>query len=78
LLSSIPDAWGRPTAYTEGTDFLGTPKDHLALVEKRPKAPDVFNLGFKGLHYDFPIAAISSVTNRITGAVLWAGKPSFV
>lgn len=28
-LSSVPDAWGRPTEYTEGTDFLGTPKDHL-------------------------------------------------
>lgn len=45
----------------------------LQLAEKRPKAPDVFEVGFKGLHYDFPIAAVSSVTNRVTGAVLWGG-----
>jgi hypothetical protein len=25
----IPEFWGKPSAYTEGTDFLGTPKDHL-------------------------------------------------
>jgi hypothetical protein len=25
----IPEFWGKPSAYTEGTGFLGTPKDHL-------------------------------------------------
>lgn len=25
----IPEFWGKPSAYTEGTAFLGTPKNHL-------------------------------------------------
>lgn len=25
----VPEFWGRPSSYTEGTDFLGTPKNHL-------------------------------------------------
>lgn len=25
----MPEFFGRPSHYTEGTDFLGTPKDHL-------------------------------------------------
>jgi hypothetical protein len=25
----IPEFWGKPSAYTEGTSFLGTPADHL-------------------------------------------------
>jgi len=33
----------------------------------RPVSPHV-------LIYAFPIAAISSVTNRVTGGALWAGK----
>lgn len=24
----IPEYWGRPSPYTEGTDFLGTPPNH--------------------------------------------------
>jgi len=25
----VPEFWGRKSEYTAGTDFLGTPKDHL-------------------------------------------------
>ncbi len=28
----IPEFWGKPSAYTEGTEFLGTPKDHLQVA----------------------------------------------
>ncbi|GMH35867.1 hypothetical protein BSKO_03735 [Bryopsis sp. KO-2023] len=69
----VPEFWGKPSPYTEGTDFLGTPKNHMELVHKRPLSPDVFDIGMKSTHYAFPFGAISSVTNRVTGVVLSGG-----
>lgn len=69
----VPEYWGRPSAYTDGTDFLGTPKDHLDLIKKRPLAPDVLEIDNKHLHYKFPWGALSSITNRVTGVALSVG-----
>uniref|UniRef100_A0A7S2VUX9 Succinate dehydrogenase cytochrome b560 subunit, mitochondrial n=1 Tax=Chlamydomonas chlamydogama TaxID=225041 RepID=A0A7S2VUX9_9CHLO len=69
----IPEYWGRPSAYTEGTNFLGTPKNHLELINKRPLAPDVLEMDGKTPHYKMPWGALSSITNRVTGVALSVG-----
>lgn len=69
----MPEFWGRPSAYTEGTSFLGTPKNHLDLADKRPLSPDVLDIDNRSPHYKFPMIAISSVLNRITGVILTGG-----
>lgn len=83
----MPPYWGRPSPYTEGTGFLGTPRDHLSLVGRRPLAPDIFEVGggTKGegggagkgatplLHYKMPWGALSSIANRATGTAMSVG-----
>lgn len=69
----MPEYWGRDSPYHPGTDFLGTPKNHLDLVSKRPLSPHVFDIDYKQMHYKFPLGAISSVTNRVTGVMLSVG-----
>lgn len=69
----IPEFYAKPSPYTEGTAFLGTPSNHDELVKKRPLSPDVFEIDMKGPHYKFPFGAISSVLNRATGVALSAG-----
>jgi succinate dehydrogenase (ubiquinone) cytochrome b560 subunit len=69
----IPQYWGKPSPYTEGTAFLGTPTNHEELIKKRPLSPDVFEPGSIEPHYKMPWGAISSITNRATGAMLSAG-----
>lgn len=69
----VPEFWGKPSAYTEGTDFLGTPQDHLNLIKKRPLSPDVIDVDGKHPHYKFPWGALSSITNRATGVALSVG-----
>ena len=32
LGGGVPEFWGRKSAYTEGTEFLGTPKNHMDLI----------------------------------------------
>mmetsp|Transcript_19126 Transcript_19126/g.49096 ORF Transcript_19126/g.49096 Transcript_19126/m.49096 type:complete len:223 (+) Transcript_19126:155-823(+) len=70
-----PEYFAKPSPYTEGTDFLGTPKNHQELLKKRPMSPDVFNshAGAPALHYKMPITALSSIINRVTGAGLSVG-----
>ena len=43
----VPEYWGRDSPYHGGTDFLGTPKNHLDLVSKRPVSPHVFEIDMK-------------------------------
>eukprot|EP00201_Polytomella_parva_P024155 CAMPEP_0175041694 /NCGR_PEP_ID=MMETSP0052_2-20121109/2083_1 /TAXON_ID=51329 ORGANISM="Polytomella parva, Strain SAG 63-3" /NCGR_SAMPLE_ID=MMETSP0052_2 /ASSEMBLY_ACC=CAM_ASM_000194 /LENGTH=197 /DNA_ID=CAMNT_0016304289 /DNA_START=30 /DNA_END=623 /DNA_ORIENTATION=+ len=69
----VPEFWGKPSSYTEGTQFLGTPKNHLDLIQKRPLSPDVIEIDGKSTHYQFPIGAISSIANRATGVALSVG-----
>lgn len=69
----VPEYWGRPSPYTEGTGFLGTPKNHLDLINKRPLSPDVFEMDNRTPHYKFPLGALSSITNRVTGVALSVG-----
>lgn len=95
----MPEYWGRDSPYHGGTDFLGTPANHMEasnprinsqpltvlqqvraaaspavqLVAKRPLAPDVFEIDGRQPHYKFPAAAISSITNRVTGCLLSVG-----
>jgi succinate dehydrogenase (ubiquinone) cytochrome b560 subunit len=65
----VPDEYGQPA--TGGTGFLGTPANHRALLEKRPMSPDVFDAdGSWRAHYKFPVVALSSITNRVTGVAL--------
>lgn len=65
----VPDEYGQPKS--GGTSFLGTPKNHRQLLEKRPLSPDVFDAdGSWRMHYRFPAAALSSIANRVTGATL--------
>jgi succinate dehydrogenase (ubiquinone) cytochrome b560 subunit len=65
----VPDEYGQPA--TGGTGFLGTPKNHRELLERRPLSPDVFAAdGGWSAHYKFPPVALSSITNRVTGVVL--------
>eukprot|EP00882_Tetradesmus_deserticola_P000724 GHRQ01000791.1.p1 GENE.GHRQ01000791.1~~GHRQ01000791.1.p1 ORF type:complete len:205 (+),score=76.57 GHRQ01000791.1:114-728(+) len=70
----VPEYFGKPSPYTEGTAFLGTPTNHEELVSKRPLSPDVFELGsVTQPHYKMPWGAISSIANRATGAALSVG-----
>ncbi|KXZ42627.1 hypothetical protein GPECTOR_129g557 [Gonium pectorale] len=69
----VPEFWGRPSQYTEGTNFLGTPKNHLDLINKRPLSPDVFDIDHKSPHYKFPLGALSSIVNRVTGVAMSVG-----
>lgn len=69
----IPEFWGKPSPYTEGTTFLGTPSDHLERIKKRPLSPDVVGLDGKSPHYKFPLGALSSITIRATGVALSVG-----
>ncbi|QDZ18030.1 subunit b560 of succinate dehydrogenase [Chloropicon primus] len=71
--SWIPEFWGKKSKYTEGTEFLGTPENHLELIKKRPISPDVFSIDSVGMHYKMPVAALSSITNRVTGVVMTGG-----
>ena len=65
----VPDEYGQPA--TGGTSFLGTPKNHRELLEKRPMSPDGFAAdGSWSPHYKFPAVALSSITNRVTGVAL--------
>ena len=41
----------------------------VQLLEKRPLSPDVLDID-GSTHYKFPIVALSSITNRVTGCVL--------
>jgi succinate dehydrogenase (ubiquinone) cytochrome b560 subunit len=67
-VSGVPEEFGQPK--TGGTSFLGTPKNHRELLNKRPLSPDVIDVDGKSVHYKFPIVALSSITNRVTGCVL--------
>jgi succinate dehydrogenase (ubiquinone) cytochrome b560 subunit len=69
----VPEFWGKPSHYTEGTGFLGTPNNHLDLIQKRPLSPDVIEIDGKAPHYKFPLGAVSSITNRVTGVALSVG-----
>merc|ERR1739847_103889 len=71
--SWIPEFWGKKSKYTEGTEFLGTPENHLELIKKRPISPDVFSIDQVGMHYKMPVAALSSITNRVTGVAMTGG-----
>jgi len=71
--SWIPEFWGKKSKYTEGTDFLGTPENHLDLIKKRPISPDVFSIDQVGFHYKMPVAALTSITNRVTGLGMTGG-----
>lgn len=65
----VPDEYGQPKS--GGTSFLGTPRNHRELLGKRPLSPDVFDAdGSWRAHYRFPAVALSSITNRVTGATL--------
>lgn len=101
----IPEFWGKPSEYTEGTAFLGTPPNHLEvgcqrrmlecrgcrnstlwsralppytvllqLIKKRPLSPDVLEIDGKSAHYKFPVTAISSIANRVTGVAMSVGE----
>jgi succinate dehydrogenase (ubiquinone) cytochrome b560 subunit len=69
----VPEYWGKPSPYTEGTAFLGTPTNHDQLINKRPLSPDVFELNSLQPHYKMPWGAMSSIMNRATGAALSVG-----
>lgn len=47
---------------------------HAQLIQKRPLSPDVIGLDGKSAHYKFPMPALSSITNRVTGVVLSCGE----
>jgi hypothetical protein len=44
------------------------------LIKKRPLSPDVLEIDGKSPHYKFPLGAISSIVNRVTGVALSVGK----
>lgn len=46
------------------------------LIKKRPLSPDVLEIDNKTPHYKFPLGALSSIMNRVTGAVLSVGEPN--
>lgn len=76
--SKVPEFWGKESPYHPGTEFLGTPQNHLELVQKRPLSPHVFDDVGTGsmppkFHYKMPLGAVSSVTNRATGVMLSCG-----
>ena len=43
------------------------------LIKKRPISPDVFSIDQVGMHYKMPVAALSSITNRVTGVAMTGG-----
>eukprot|EP00887_Chlorella_sp_A99_P006792 scaffold2.g6792.t1 len=69
----VPEYWGRDSPYHPGTEFLGTPKNHLELVAKRPLSPHVFEITGMQPHYKFPIGAVSSIANRVSAVMLSVG-----
>ncbi|KAK9916571.1 hypothetical protein WJX75_004345 [Coccomyxa subellipsoidea] len=69
----VPEFWGKDSPYHPGTDFLGTPKDHLDRVKHRPVSPHVFEEGGTKFHYNMPINAVTSIMNRATGVALTVG-----
>ncbi|CAL8466763.1 g6299 [Coccomyxa elongata] len=69
----VPEFWGKDSPYHPGTDFLGTPKDHLDRVKNRPVSPHVFEEGGTKFHYNMPINAVTSIMNRATGVMLTVG-----
>lgn len=69
----VPEFFGKPSQYTEGTAFLGTPPDHQERLKRRPISPDVFEMGKPGFHYKMPWGAVTSITNRVTGAAMHYG-----
>mmetsp|Transcript_4166 Transcript_4166/g.11739 ORF Transcript_4166/g.11739 Transcript_4166/m.11739 type:complete len:217 (+) Transcript_4166:76-726(+) len=73
--TGVPEYFAKKSPYTDGAEFLGTPRNHDELLKKRPLSPDVLNThpGAPFVHYDFPLAAISSIVNRVTGAGLSVG-----
>lgn len=46
----------------------------LQLIKKRPLSPDVMEIDNKTLHYKFPLGALSSIANRVTGVAMSVGK----
>jgi succinate dehydrogenase (ubiquinone) cytochrome b560 subunit len=44
----------------------------VQLLARRPISPDVLDIDGKA-HYKFPIVALSSITNRVTGCVRCLG-----
>lgn len=46
----------------------------LQFLKTRPLSPDVIGLDGKSRHYNFPWAALSSITNRVTGVALSVGE----
>lgn len=70
----VPEFWGKPSIYTpDGPEFLGVPPDHLEKTKERPLSPDVFEIDQPTMHYKFPLGAITSILNRVTGVMLTAG-----
>lgn len=73
VYSTVPEYWGKKSQYTEGTEFLGTPKDHTELAAKRPVSPHVFEVDKPTeFHYKMPINAVSSILTRASGFALTA------
>lgn len=73
IYSNVPEYWGKKSQYTEGTEFLGTPKDHRELAVKRPVSPHVFEVDKPTeFHYKMPINAVSSILTRVSGFALTA------
>ncbi|DBA99712.1 TPA: hypothetical protein ACH3X3_012263 [Trebouxia sp. C0006] len=71
--STVPEFYGKPSPYSPGTGFLGTPPDHQERLAKRPVSPHVFEIDGKSFHYKMPVNAVSSILNRATGCALTAG-----
>ncbi|DBB06493.1 hypothetical protein WJX77_009141 [Trebouxia sp. C0004] len=71
--STVPEFYGKPSPYSPGTGFLGTPPDHRERLAKRPVSPHVFEIDGKSFHYKMPVNAVSSILNRATGCALTAG-----
>lgn len=69
----MPEFYGKPSPYSAGTGFLGTPPDHRERLAKRPVSPHVFEIDGKSFHYKMPVNAVSSILNRATGCALTAG-----
>lgn len=43
-------------------------------THNRPLSPDVLEIDNKSPHYKFPLGALSSITNRVTGVVMSFGE----
>lgn len=65
----------RPEPPTAGLPLtsLHPPLQRQQLVKKRPISPDVFKIDDVGMHYKMPVAALSSITNRVTGIAMTGG-----